>query len=97
VVQFIEISEKIKVYGMKSRLRILMAEKSTREDKRITLRDIHNATGVGMHTLQGMSKGTIKTISIDALDTLARYFDCSLDDLFYREESGNTVPVLAAA
>lgn len=74
-----------------------MAEKGTREDRRITLRTIHREAGVPMHTLQGLSTGKIQAIRIESLDALARYFDCDLDGLFQREESGNALPVLAAA
>ncbi len=84
---------------MKNRLRILMAEKATYEDRRVSLRTIHDETGIGMHTLKGMSKGDIRAISIDTLEALARYFNCGLDDLFILDDDnrGNDLPTLAAA
>jgi DNA-binding Xre family transcriptional regulator len=83
---------------MKNRLKILMAEKSTREDRRMSLRIVSHEAGVPMHTLRGMYSGKIQAISIESLNALANYFECSLDDLFIREDSsGNVAPALAAA
>ena len=61
---------------MKSRLKILMAEKAIREERRISLRIVSEEAGVPMHTLKGLSTGKLHAISLDALDALARYFGC---------------------
>jgi putative transcriptional regulator len=83
---------------MKSRLKILMAEKAIREERRISLRIVSEEAGVPMHTLKGLSTGKLHAISLDALDALARYFGCPLDDLFQREEpAGNSQPTLLKA
>jgi DNA-binding Xre family transcriptional regulator len=74
-----------------------MAEKATKEDRRISLRTIHDETGIPMHTLKGMSTGNIRAISIEVMAELARYFGCGLDDLFILDESGNGLPALAVA
>jgi DNA-binding Xre family transcriptional regulator len=85
---------------MKSRLRLLMAEKAFNEDRRISLRVMAKETGIPMYTLQGMSKGDIHSLSLETMDTLARYFNCGLDDLFQRDvddNRGNDSPALVAA
>jgi putative transcriptional regulator len=85
---------------MKSRLRILIAEKETREGRRISLRRLSEETGISLNTLKGMHSGKQEQYSITVLDRLATYFDCSLDDLFERgvaEENSLALPLPAKA
>jgi putative transcriptional regulator len=82
---------------MKNRLRVLMAEKAHKENRRVSLRIMAQETGVSIHTLRSLSSGKLREISLDNLQTLANYFQCGLDDLFEVESKSNCTPDLAAA
>ena len=62
------------------KLKEQMAEKEFQEDRRITLLEIAEATGIGRITLSRMLKpGAV--VRTDTLDSLCAYFDCRLESL----------------
>jgi len=62
------------------KLKEQMAEKEFQEDRRITLLEVAEATGIGRITLSRMLKpGAV--VRTDTLDSLCAYFGCRLEDL----------------
>lgn len=62
------------------KLKEQMAEKEFQEDRRITLLEIAEATGIGRITLSRMFKPGV-VVRTDTLDSLCAYFGCRLEDL----------------
>lgn len=71
---------------VKSQLRILLAQKSHREGRTISLREVVRDTGVPISTVMGMANNTIRRVPIDELGELCIYLDCEIGDLLKFEE-----------
>lgn len=71
---------------MKSQLRILLAQKSHREGRTISLREVVRDTGVPISTVMGMANNTIRRVPLDELGELCRYFNCEVGELLKLEE-----------
>lgn len=75
---------------MRSQLRILLAQKSDREGRTISLRELQRDTGVPISTVMGMANNTIKRVPLDELNELCEYFGCDVGDILKRKEVINT-------
>ena len=71
---------------MRSRLRVLVAEKETREGRTISLREVVREAGVPISTVMGLANNTLREIPVDALGAICRYLDCEVGDLLRMEE-----------
>lgn len=71
---------------MRSQLRILLAQKSDREGRTISLRELQRETGVPISTVMGMANNTIKRVPLDELNQLCDYFDCDVGDILRRKD-----------
>ncbi len=71
---------------MRSRLRVLLAEKETREGRSISLREVVRMADVPISTVMGLANNTLREIPVDALGALCRYLDCDVGDLLRMEE-----------
>ena len=69
-----------------SRLRLLIAQKEVSERRRISLRQLSEETSIPLNTLKRIHANRQEQHQIDVLYKLADYFDCTLDDLFERDE-----------
>ena len=63
------------------RLGELMAEKRSREGRRITADEISKATGIHPATLSRLQAGRGYNTTIEVLEKLCHYFDVALTDL----------------
>lgn len=63
------------------RLKELIAEKSYREDRRITLEEISGETGIHRTTLSKISNQKGYNTTTDVLDKLCMYFGVKVGDL----------------
>ena len=63
------------------RIQELLAEKQFREDRRVTLTELSEATGISRVTLSKMVNQRGYGTLTDHLDRLCRFFDCQLGDL----------------
>lgn len=62
-------------------------EKSKREDRRVTQREVAQATGLSMPAISRMyTTGKVQRLEADKVAKLMHYFDCSYDDLIEFEE-----------
>jgi putative transcriptional regulator len=76
---------------LKCQLRKLINQKRLQDDKRITLRDIQEATGVQASTLSRMAKNKMTRFESKTLCALCKYFCCSVGDLLvYEDEDAPT-------
>jgi putative transcriptional regulator len=62
-------------------LQKMISEKQFREDRRITMAEITEATGINRVTLSKMINQKGYSTVTDNLDKLCKFFDCKLDDL----------------
>lgn len=60
-------------------LQELMAEKQFKEGKRVTVKEVSEATGINRATLSKMLHHKGYNTVTDNLDALCKYFDCTLD------------------
>lgn len=71
---------------MRSQLRILLAQKSDREGRTISLRELQRETGVPISTVMGMANNTIKRVPLEELNDLCEYFACDVGDILKRSD-----------
>jgi putative transcriptional regulator len=78
--------------GMKevrSRLRILVAEKATRDKRALSMRRVAEESGANISTVNRLANNTIRRIPVEELTVLCRYLDCDVGDLLRMEEVTN--------
>lgn len=67
---------------VRSRFKVLAAQKQLAEGRAINLRDIAAASGVSYMAVQKLNSGRGSRIDYDTLDKLCKYFGCkSTNDL----------------
>ena len=62
-------------------LQKMISEKQFRENRRITMAEITEATGINRVTLSKMINQKGYSTVTDNLDKLCKFFDCKLDDI----------------
>lgn len=64
------------------RIKELIAEKELRENRKITLQEVTENTGVNRTSLSKMQNPAMKhSTTTGAIDALCRYFDCKVEDV----------------
>lgn len=63
------------------RVKELIADKSFRDGRRITVVEVAEESGVSRRALSAMANQRGYSTSTDTLDKLCKYFGCSLGDL----------------
>jgi putative transcriptional regulator len=69
-----------------SRFRILLAEKETREKRRISLLTVALETGVSIYTIKKLNTDNLREFPIEAMAALCQYFACAPGELFTQEQ-----------
>ncbi|MDP2162007.1 MAG: helix-turn-helix transcriptional regulator [Flavobacterium sp.] len=59
----------------------MISEKQFRENRRITMAEITEATGINRVTLSKMINQKGYSTVTDSLDKLCKFFDCKLDEI----------------
>ena len=72
---------------LKSNLLVLVAEKSQRDGKRITLRSVARDTGVSTYTIYALANNDLIEYPREVLEKLCSYFDCQLNDLLMMSDA----------
>jgi putative transcriptional regulator len=80
---------------VRSRLRILLAEKENRERRTISLRELHRETGVPMSTVMGLANNSLRAVPLDGLLALCEYLGCEVGDLLRIEDTDRRAPWFA--
>jgi putative transcriptional regulator len=73
-----------------SRFRILLAEKETREHRRISLQKVSEETGISVYTIKKLNTDDLREFPMEAMTALCRYFGCTPGQLF-TQENGSEV------
>ncbi len=68
-----------------SRFRILLAEKETREHRRISLQKVSEDTGISIYTIKKLNSDDLKEFPMEAMNALCQYFECTPGELFTQE------------
>jgi DNA-binding Xre family transcriptional regulator len=71
---------------VRSNLRVLTAQKAQLEHRRMSLRTVADETGISRYTIYAMDKNKLAEFRKPVLETLCRYFNCTLGDLLLTEE-----------
>lgn len=71
---------------MRSNLRVLTAQKSQREHRRISLRTVAEETGISRYTVYAFANDTLNEYPKEVIGRLCTYFDCVVGDLLLVEE-----------
>lgn len=66
---------------VRSRFKILLADKEFKEKRRITYEEICNSTGISPATLSRFSNNETKRFYSNTLTCLCKYFNCGIGDL----------------
>lgn len=66
------------------RLKELIADKSFKENRRITIEEVSQKTGIHRTTLSKIANRVGYSTTTDVLDALCEYFDCEVGDLAER-------------
>ncbi len=76
--------------GMKtvrSRLRVLAAEKATRDGRALSMRRVAEESGANISTVNRLANNTIRRIPVDELAAICQYLGCEVGDLLKLEEA----------
>jgi putative transcriptional regulator len=79
------------------RLAELMADHQFKHGRRITVKDLSEATGINRNTLSRMANTRGYSTSTDTLDKLCRYFGCDVGDLARYVDDAPAEPMPSAA
>lgn len=71
---------------LRSNVKVLIAQKSQRENRRISLRGLAAELGISTYTLYALADNKLSEYPKDVLEKLCNYFECSIGDLLTLEE-----------
>lgn len=71
---------------VRSRLRVLLAEKVLHERRSISLRKVTRETSIPISTIMGLANNTLKEVPLDWLAVLCIYLDCDVGNLLRLED-----------
>lgn len=71
------------------KLKELMAKKERVEGKKVTYRDMAEATGISTNSLTLMANNRMQQIGLTTIGRILEYFDCEPNDLIVRVQEEN--------
>lgn len=71
---------------LKSNLLVLVAQKSQRDGRRVTLRSIARDTGISTYTIYALANNELSEYPKAVIEQLCNYFGCGTGDLLIMEE-----------
>ena len=69
-----------------SKLRLIVAERELRENRRLGIRTIASESGASVSAVQRLMNNTIKNVPLDDLGRLCRYFGVGTGDILVYED-----------
>jgi len=75
---------------VRSRLKVLIAEKAIRENRRLSLRTIAAESGASLSTVIRLDNNKIKLVPLDDLALICNWVPCDVGDLLRIEEVPDT-------
>lgn len=76
-----QIERKEREVPVRSRFKLLLAEKEMKEGRKIPYREISKQTGVSTQSLSGLATNSTRRFDADVLGALCKYFSCEIGDL----------------
>lgn len=73
---------------LRSRLRVLIAEKSLKEKRKITYAVVAEELGISRPTVIKLGRDEVAQIKGDVIALVCTYFGCTVGDLLYVEDDG---------
>lgn len=67
--------------AVNNRFAVLLAEKSMREKRRISVAEVSRGTGITQRTLMQWAHNTVTRFDAPVISALCAYFNCSVGDL----------------
>lgn len=71
---------------MRSKLRVVVAEKATREGRALSMRRLAEESGASIATVNRLANNTIRRIPVDELAAICRYLDVDVGEILTMEE-----------
>lgn len=71
---------------LQSNIKVLIAQKAQRENKRISLRALSKELDISTYTLYKFADNKLNEYPKDVLEKLCHYFPCQIGDLLTLEE-----------
>lgn len=68
---------------IRSRLRLLIAQKAMRDRRSYSVRAVIRESGASRPTVEGLYRETLKRLPLADLDKLCRWFECTPNDLLW--------------
>ena len=77
---------------LRNNLTVLLAQKSRKERRRISVKKASDETGINAYTMYAIANDTIKEYSKDVLVKLCGYLDCDIGQLLTIEDAPKDEP-----
>ena len=71
---------------IKNRLKILIAVKEIRENRKLTLRIISQETGISTNSLTAYNNQNVERFDASVLEAFCKYFNCEIGDIIFFEK-----------
>ncbi len=71
---------------LRSNIKVLIAQKAQREERRISIRGLSAELGISTYTLYALADNKLNEYPKDVLEKLCNYFECAIGDLLTLEE-----------
>jgi putative transcriptional regulator len=71
---------------IKNRLKILIAEKEIKENRKLTLRTISQEIGISTKSLMAYARQDVVRFDAAVLEAFCKYFNCKVGDILFFEE-----------
>jgi len=75
------------VEKISNRFRVLLAQKATREQRNIALKEVGRKTGLAWSTLNAWANNQVTRYDAPVIKALCEYFDCEVGDLIVIERN----------
>ena len=72
--------------AVRSNLRLLHLKRETQKGRRITYREVHNATGVAESIISRWMKDKVKNFNADTIERFCKYYNCTPGDLIVLDD-----------
>jgi putative transcriptional regulator len=72
--------------AIKNRIKILIAEKEIRENRKLTMRIIAREAGVSTNSLVAYTNQDVVRFDAVVLDAFCKYFNCGVGDILFYEK-----------
>jgi putative transcriptional regulator len=72
--------------AIKNRLKILIAEKEIKENRKLTLRTISQEIGISTNSLVAYTNQNVVRFDASVLEAFCQYFNCEIGEILFFEK-----------